>query len=686
MLPSRALISVRGAAAAAILSAAAAAGQTPPGPNPPLVTAGPFDGTVQLDGVLDEPAWAHGRRHRGPRPAGAQARRADALPHGGPHPRRRRNLYFGITCIDPDPSLIAVHTMQRDGNMSGDDTISIVLDTFHDHRTGYLFEVNCGRRPARRPDLGPERGEGLARLGRDLGRRDPPDARRVDRGDRPAGADDPLQPHDAEPWGFNIQRYVARELLTLRWTGTTLDANLLDMRRAGNLDGVGCPRPGMGPDRLALRPGPVRDHITGPTRFTQGQAGVDVGYHVTSQLDGVLTVNPDFAEVEADSRQVNLTRFALFFPEKRPFFTDGANFFDFGLELQDTFIPFYSRRVGLFDDRIIPITVGAERPSGGRVRGASAPSTCRRATRSACRRRTRRRAASPTTSIATCGSERSGPTAIRAAAEQLAGRRRRGLADRELPGRQEPRLRTLGRAQLRRRRTRRPGGLGTSRSSTRTISGISRHRLQGVRRLARSRARFPSEARHAPVQRVCRVPAPAFRRPLFRRAAVLLRAQPGPGHRPPRRDRDLPNTSGSDQLPDAGRATTTRRTTLPEYERLTGALRDRARRRHSDRELPVPPLPGAGRRPRARGPCPSARSLVRRLLRGKPDAGRWLREVDGRLRAPPAGARTRKRLRVSAAGRLHRPALAVQDRLRLQSRTCSSQRSSNTTRTRRTSA
>ena len=114
------------------------------------------------------------------------------------------------------------------------------------------------------------------------------------------------------------------------------------------------------------------DHVTEHS-FTKGQAGVDVGYHVTSQLDAVLTINPDFAEVEADSRQVNLTRFALFFPEKRPFFTDGANFFDFGLDLQDTFIPFYSRRVGLFDDRIIPITVGAENRRTGRAVGRRRP-------------------------------------------------------------------------------------------------------------------------------------------------------------------------------------------------------------------------------------------------------------------------------------------------------------------------
>ncbi len=269
----------------------------------------------------------------------------------------RQNLYFGISCTDPDPSRIAVHTMQRDGNMSGDDTISIVLDTFHDHRTGYLFEINAAA----------VRLDGLI---------SDPNAQNASRdwdGIWDAATQRTPTGWTAEivlpaqtirfrrtsgQWGFNVQRYVAREQLTLRWTGTTLDANLLDMRRAGNLDGVCCLDQGWG---LSISPYALGryqiDQITDHS-FTKGQAGLDVGYHLSSQLDAVLTINPDFAEVEADTLQVNLTRFALFFPEKRPFFTDGANFFDFGLDLKDSFIPFYSRTVGLYNDLIIPITAG----------------------------------------------------------------------------------------------------------------------------------------------------------------------------------------------------------------------------------------------------------------------------------------------------------------------------------------
>lgn len=331
--------------------------QTVEPPARPSVTAGVASGPIRLDGVLDEPAWQE---------AGVIANLTQQDPKpGGPTPfltevrilADSRNLYFGITCIDPDPARIAVHTMQRDGNMRGDDTISIVLDTFHDNRTGYLFEVNAAG--ARLDGLIADPNAENVSLDWD-GIWDVRTRRSADgwtaeivlpaetiRFDRSTGQ-----------WGFNIQRYVARGLLTLRWTGTTLDARLTDVRRCGNLAGVGLLEQGWGLTAAPYVLGRSElDHETDQS-LTQGQAGLDVGYHVTSKLDGVLTVNPDFAEVEADSRQINLTRFALFFPEKRPFFTDGANFFDFGLDLQESFIPFYSRRVGLFEDLVIPITAG----------------------------------------------------------------------------------------------------------------------------------------------------------------------------------------------------------------------------------------------------------------------------------------------------------------------------------------
>jgi len=117
--------------------------QKGPAPNVSTLVAGNLNGTIRLDGVLDEPAW---------RDAGMLAELVQQAPKPGeatPYKTTVRvlitsdHLYFGFECIDPDPSKIAIHTMQRDGDVQGDDTVAIVLDTYGDRRTGYFFRVNA---------------------------------------------------------------------------------------------------------------------------------------------------------------------------------------------------------------------------------------------------------------------------------------------------------------------------------------------------------------------------------------------------------------------------------------------------------------------------------------------------------------------------------------------------------------
>ncbi len=96
------------------------------------------------------------------------------------------------------------------------------------------------------------------------------------------------------------------------------------------------------------------------------EVGMDVKYGLTPGLTLDLTVNTDFAQVEADRQQINLTRFSLFFPEKRDFFLENANIFlmgkpqrRFGNVSAQDLIPFFSRRIGLADGQIVPILGGA---------------------------------------------------------------------------------------------------------------------------------------------------------------------------------------------------------------------------------------------------------------------------------------------------------------------------------------
>jgi hypothetical protein len=98
--------------------------------------------SITLDGLLNEPAW---------RDAPAMKLTQQAPKPGQPTPYETRGqvivtndrIYFGFTCKDPDPGRIAIHTMRRDGDLTGDDTVSIVLDTYGDRRTGYFFQINA---------------------------------------------------------------------------------------------------------------------------------------------------------------------------------------------------------------------------------------------------------------------------------------------------------------------------------------------------------------------------------------------------------------------------------------------------------------------------------------------------------------------------------------------------------------
>ncbi len=325
--------------------------------GPPATRAEQFTGQIRLDGVLDEPAWQ-------------QAGVIPDLTQQDPHPGEptsfdtevrmlvdAKTIYIGVVCHDPDPSRTAIHTMQRDGNMRGDDTVAIVFDPVADGRRGYYFEINAAA--ARLDGLisGPEE------MSTDWdGIWDAATHRTADGWS--AEIRIPAQTlrfrWGQDHWGFNVQRYVARELTTLRWSGTTLDAEFTDLQRAGRLAGVGALRQGLG---LSLSPYGLirseRDFAAGGRTVT-GEAGGDLTWNFTGDLTGFLTINPDFAETEIDTRQVNLTRFPLFFPEKRTFFLEGSDIFEFGSGLGRDFIPFFSRRMGLSAGAKVPLLGGAK--------------------------------------------------------------------------------------------------------------------------------------------------------------------------------------------------------------------------------------------------------------------------------------------------------------------------------------
>ncbi|MGE5360943.1 MAG: DUF5916 domain-containing protein [Bacteroidales bacterium] len=335
-----------------------AAAQTPDASAAPSLKVGRLASDLRIDGKLDEPGWQH----------------ADAIenltmlePKQGGTPTGRtivkvladaRGIVFGVVCEDPDPARIVSYTKQRDGDMSAEDHIEIVLDTFLDGRSGYVFWVNPG---GARYDALINAGGGDVNSNWD-GIWEAATTR-TDTG-WTAEIRIPLHTlsfkQGSTSWHFNIQRRIQRLQETDRWATPRRDYKITQMSRAGLLTDLPAFELGLG---MTVRPSVVGGGgIPAPHATFEGDrnVGVDVTQRLGSNLLGSASVNTDFAETEVDTRQTNLTRFSLFFPEKRAFFLEGSDIFQFGVGLDETVVPFFSRTIGLVNGQQVPIAVAGK--------------------------------------------------------------------------------------------------------------------------------------------------------------------------------------------------------------------------------------------------------------------------------------------------------------------------------------
>jgi hypothetical protein len=327
------------------------------GTSQPVVAAVVARDPITLDGRLDERDWATAT-------AVVLTQQSPAPLQPTPYDTIVRvliddnTLYVGFAGADPDPHRLMVQTKERDGEVVGDDTFAVVLDSHGDRRTGFYFRTNAAG--ARIDGLIATAGEpsldwdGIWDV-------------RTHRHTSGWSAEFaiPVQSLSFTPglaaWGINFERFVARDQTTLRWSSPTLDSLLTDLSRAGLVSGTADLRQGRGLDISPYLTGRTVAQFGSNERTSQVEPGIDAAWRLTPQLALVLTANTDFAEAEADSRQLNVTRFPLFFPERRAFFLEGATQYDFGLGLDGSnFLPFFSRRVGVFEGGLAPVDVGAK--------------------------------------------------------------------------------------------------------------------------------------------------------------------------------------------------------------------------------------------------------------------------------------------------------------------------------------
>jgi Domain of unknown function (DUF5916) len=286
-----------------------------------------------------------------------------------------RNIYVSVRCWDSHPERIVANELRRDHvNIFQNDSVTLTFDTFHDLRTGVFFQTNPVGGLRDQEVIDERNGNVDWNTVWDV------KSRLFDRG----WAAEFVIPFKslryrgggAQTWGVNLRRVVRWKN---EWTFLSLvpksygSSGSFKLSSSATLVGLEVPS-----DRppLELKPYGIagltetRNSRNALTSDGTRDVGFDFKYGLTKSLTSDFTYNTDFAQVEADEQQVNLTRFSLFFPEKRDFFLESQGIFEFGPSggvsgQAPNITPtiFFSRRVGLSNGRPIPIV------AGGRVTG-----------------------------------------------------------------------------------------------------------------------------------------------------------------------------------------------------------------------------------------------------------------------------------------------------------------------------
>jgi hypothetical protein len=338
------------------------------------------DQAPKIDGVLDDEVWKKATlveefTQQEPREGAPATERTEVrVLYDG------KSLIVGVHAFDAQPSAIVATEMRRDSDrLLDEDNFELILDTFNDSRNGYMFVTTpLGAKLEQQIS---EEGEGNNRIGLGLvnsninknwdGIWDV--AARITDDGWTAEISIPLTTlrfadTAQQTWGINFMRNIRRKNEQVFWAPIPKAYTLTRVSQAGSLVGLEALNHGLD---LKLKPyvvSGVRDtRTTAPLQGTSflRDAGFDVKYGVTGGMNVDVTYNTDFAQVEVDEQQVNLTRFGLFFPEKRDFFLENAGQFKMGTggTFTSTTVEtdlFFSRRIGLSDSGTpIPIVGGA---------------------------------------------------------------------------------------------------------------------------------------------------------------------------------------------------------------------------------------------------------------------------------------------------------------------------------------
>jgi transcriptional regulator with XRE-family HTH domain len=287
---------------------------------------------IALDGILAEPAWGQAPElgefiQFEPR-RGAPASLKTVFKVLYDH----KAVYIGVLCYDPEPDKIAARVAKRDGDLREDDAVVVCLDTFLDRRNCYFFMTNLlgTQFDGRFVENGVTQDATWDGFWKSA-------ARKTEFGWSAEFAVElrslKYQPGTDVSWGLNVGRVIPRLLENSFWAGPL--ESPYRVAQYGTLAGLSLEKAA---DKAEIIPHAISKLEEGKSATLE--LGLDARYAFSQSVSGNLTVNPDFATVEADQEQINLTRFELSLPEKRNFFLEGSEAYKQRIQL------FYSRRIG----------------------------------------------------------------------------------------------------------------------------------------------------------------------------------------------------------------------------------------------------------------------------------------------------------------------------------------------------
>jgi hypothetical protein len=334
-----------------------------PESSSPAIRAVRISEPIVMDGQLDEESWMRAEPvvqflQKDPEEGAAASEVTEVrVLYDAQH------VYFGVTCHDSNPDGIRATELRRDNQLNNDDSFELVLDTFHDHRNAYLLRVN---------PLGTQYDATITNEGQqvnaDWDEKWEVRTRITDTG----WVAEFVVPfkilrflnESSIVWGINFHRDIKRKNEDVFWTAHNRNYQFAEVSRAGHLTGLSEIQ-GFTLRFKSYLVGGASKALVQNRRETRNLSDVgieDAKYMITPRLALDLTVNPDFAQADVDEAQVNLTRFSLFFPEKREFFQEGSGIFQFGTGNgfgRPEVLLFHSRRIGLSPNREeIPIRAG----------------------------------------------------------------------------------------------------------------------------------------------------------------------------------------------------------------------------------------------------------------------------------------------------------------------------------------